>query len=76
MKMSRNMHRLDQGARAILGILLIYYGFLDRSVVDDALLGLLLGVFGVVNLGSALMGVCPVYLLAGIRTFKGADRPH
>ena len=70
MKFTRNMHRLDQVFRLILGSALIYYGFIDNSLVSDPLYGVLLGVFGIINIVSGIWGFCPVYLLAGIRTYK------
>ena len=70
MRIERNMHYIDQAIRVILGIALVYYGFFDRSLVSDPLFGTLLGIFGVINLISAGMAMCPVYMLAGISTYK------
>ena len=70
--LTRNMHRIDQFIRIILGALMIYFGFFDRSLISDELFGMLLGVLGVINLGSAVVGICPVYLIAGINTCKTA----
>lgn len=70
MKVVPNMNRIDQVLRLLLGIAMVYFGFFDRSLVSDAVYGMLLGLFGVLNLGSALARICPVYTLAGIATLK------
>ena len=76
MILNRNMHRIDQVARITLGIALIYIGFIDRGLVTDPLLGILLGVFGIMNLGSGILGVCPVYLVAGLSTLRKIKPSH
>ncbi|WP_455210446.1 YgaP-like transmembrane domain, partial [Kaarinaea lacus] len=48
MRLNRNMHPIDQVLRVLLGIVLIYIGFFNREMISDALLGSLLGAFGVV----------------------------
>ena len=70
MKIQRNMHPIDQVLRLLLGIILIYIGFFNGELVSDALFRTLLGCFGVINLVSGIMAVCPVYLMAGISTIR------
>ncbi|KPJ90418.1 MAG: hypothetical protein AMJ53_13620 [Gammaproteobacteria bacterium SG8_11] len=70
---NRNLHPIDQVLRVILGIVLIYIGIFNRELVSDALLGSLLAGFGLVNVISGLVGVCPVYTIAGISTFRKAS---
>lgn len=76
MTFHRNMHPIDQVLRIFLGIALIYIGFFNRELVSDALLGNLLGGFGVVNVVSGLVGICPVYAVAGLSTLPKASSSH
>lgn len=69
--MYRNMHRVDQMVRIILGLGLVYFGFIDHSIINDRLYGAFLGVFGIMNLIAGVMGICPVYVMAGFSTCKG-----
>lgn len=72
MPMSRflapNMHTIDRVLRIVIGIGCIYVGFIDWGLIPNAVISVLVGIFGVVNLGSAAVGHCPVYRLGGIRT--------
>ena len=70
MKVVQNMSRIDQVLRLLLGIAMIYYGLFDHSLIGDALYGVLLGLFGILNVGSSLVGICPIYVLAGISSLK------
>ena len=76
MTFNRNMHPIDQILRVLLGITLIYIGFFDRELVSDALLGSLLGAFGVVNMVSGFVAFCPVYAVAGLSTLRKASNSH
>lgn len=64
----RNAGKLDRSLRVIMGIVLIYFGFIDTGFISQALLAVLIGIFGIINILVAATGVCPVYTLAGIST--------
>lgn len=64
------MNNLDQVIRLLLGTAIIYFGFFERSLIPDPVFGMFVGAFGVLNTVSALVGICPVYTLAGIATNK------
>ena len=64
--LAKNMNRLDQAIRTVIGLALIYFGFVDPSFIGDRLYAVILGLFGVLNLMSAVVAFCPVYALAGI----------
>lgn len=68
--LAKNMNRLDQVMRVGIGLTLIYFGFVDPSFIGDTLYAMILGLFGVLNLVSALVAFCPVYALAGISSLS------
>ncbi len=64
----KNMGGLDRGIRLVLGILLLgLYGALEPPLKYFTL-------FGLVLVGTALTGVCPLYSVFGIRTCKTSSR--
>ena len=66
--LKKNMHIIDQAARVLVGVALLYAGFVDRSLIANDLVSWALGAFGVLNLVSGLLGSCPVYSAAGLST--------
>lgn len=68
--MKRNLHIIDIIVRIIIGLVLIYVGFIDTSYITNSTVRILLGVFGAVNIVAALMRSCPIYHLAGISTYR------
>ena len=62
--MVKNMNRIERGARLIIGVMLLgLYGALDPPWNYLTLLGL-------IPLGTALTGYCPLYRMIG-RTGSG-----
>jgi len=68
MKIKRNMGRLDQMVRIVVGIASIYFGFIDSTLIAEPVIAICLGTFGVLNLLSVVMRHCPLYVMAGIST--------
>lgn len=70
--MSRNMCKIDRVLRFVVGILLIYIGFVNTDMLgaNHQVLNILLGIIGLMNIGSAFMGVCPIYKMANISSNK------
>lgn len=65
----KNAGLLDRGIRLLLGVLLLgLYGALEPPLKYFTL-------FGLVLVGTALTGVCPMYSLFGISTCKPSSRP-
>ena len=64
------MSRLDQGIRAVVGLALMYVGFIHTSLIDDTVFNLVVGSIGIVNLVVSLLRVCPVYLVLGLSTLR------
>jgi hypothetical protein len=63
--MDRNIGRFDRIIRAVIGILLLgLYGALEPPLRYVTLLGL-------IPLGTAILGSCPLYSMLGISTRRG-----
>lgn len=56
----------DRVARVVLGVAMLVIGF----AVMEGTAGTIVGVIGLVPLVTGLVGWCPLYTLAGIRTKK------
>lgn len=68
-----NVGRLDQILRIGIGLVLVWVGFFDRSLIEDRLIAGAVGLFGLLNILAALVRVCPFYNLAGINTNNPDD---
>ncbi len=73
MRFEKNLHIVDRTARAIVGVACFYVGFIDPVMIENDIVSVLVGLFGVVNLGAALFSHCPAYSLAGISTCRNED---
>ena len=63
---NKNMHMLDSMLRLILGGILVWVGFFDSSFIANTWVSVAVGLFGALNMCSAVLGFCPVYHLAGL----------
>ena len=61
---------LDRILRILIGAGLVYLGFFGQTILSNDVLRLVLGVIGVINIISSLLGVCPMYKLANLSTLK------
>ncbi|RLA75737.1 MAG: DUF2892 domain-containing protein [Epsilonproteobacteria bacterium] len=57
--MKKNIGKIDKTIRIVLGLAIIAYGLMTES---------LLGLIGLVPLGTALISWCPLYPVCGIST--------
>ncbi len=64
--MIRNVGKIDKNVRIAAGAALLLIGIL--LVVQSNMLGLLLGLVGVVLLGTGFMNFCPIYRVVGMST--------
>lgn len=64
----QNMHPIDRAIRVVLGVTFIWIGFIDQGLISNSLISWAVGLFGMVNLVSASLAFCPVYLAVGIST--------
>ena len=65
---SKNLSSLDRFARGGVGIAVTGFALFNGDILQEPLLEILLGTFGVLNLISFITGWCPVYHLAHIST--------
>lgn len=73
MRWQPNVGRLDQILRIGIGLVLIWFGFIDDSLISDRLIAALIGILGALNTLAAVLRVCPVYTVTGINTDKHDD---
>lgn len=70
MKKQRNMNRVDQVFRCIMGLTLIYLGPGTDMLTSDMLSKVLLAAVGAFTLFSGVTGHCSIYHIAGFNTYK------
>jgi len=73
MLFKRNLHTIDRIARLVIGVVCVYVGFINTSIIDNTLVSTLVGIFGIVNIFAGFVSACPVYSLVGFSTFKNKD---
>lgn len=73
MKINKNMGVADRWFRGAMGVGLIYLGPLSDVLTSDPLSGALLAVVGVLTVGSAAIGYCPLYHIAGFCTYRSPE---
>lgn len=66
--LKRNVGTADQILRIGFGLLMIYFGFIDKSFVTDELGSILLGCFGIIILLSGAFARCPLYNVIDFNT--------
>lgn len=68
MGIKQNIGMLDMLVRLVVSLLMIYFGFIDESVIDDQVARLILGIFGSLSLLVAIVRNCPFYSLIGFNS--------
>lgn len=69
-----NLGGLDRALRSGIGLLMVYLGFINETLITDTIAGVALGVFGTIIMLSAIVCNCPLYLLAGFNTRRTAKK--
>ncbi len=69
----RNMGVLDRIIRTLLGVSCIALGLFAPSLIGVSLLNALVVLFGIVNLLSSAVRVCPAYIVCDISTVKSGE---
>lgn len=60
--MEKNMATWDRAIRVILGIIFLYLAFTKGGAFW------ILGIIGIVFIGTSIVGFCPLYRVLGIKT--------
>lgn len=68
--MKKNMGGIDRSLRVIIAVVLIYFGLVDTSLVDNEVVRYIMVVFGVLNTVTASLAFCPMYTLANLSTMS------
>lgn len=74
MPLCKNVGSVDRGVRAVVGIVALVIAFTTLGVMAGSLWGIVAAVFGVVMLGTAAMGTCPLYIPFKLSTCDTATR--
>ncbi|MGD8642368.1 MAG: DUF2892 domain-containing protein [Gammaproteobacteria bacterium] len=72
MKKPPNMHPIDRSVRLIVGLICVYIGFIDISLISSRPLAIVVGLFGAINIWAFSTSRCPVYSVAH---FSTAEKP-
>lgn len=73
MAVCRNVGAVDRSIRAIIGVIALVAAFTALGVMSGSLPGIIAAVAGVVMLGTALVGMCPLYVPFKLST-RGPSR--
>lgn len=68
-----NMGMTDRAVRASVGVVLVYLAFFNPEIIRNQLLNVLVGAFGVLNIISSIVKICPLYLLIRFSTATNRD---
>ena len=73
MKIKKNMGSIDRAIRIMTGLAMLYLGFIETSIIDDATINIIVGIFGFISIAFAYISFCPIYTLGNISTLKKQD---
>ena len=68
MAIKKNVGLADRILRFGAALMMIYFGFIDTTVIADEIAALLLGILGIIFLLTAVFSMCPIYNLIGLNT--------
>ena len=63
-----NMGMLDRAIRIITGCVMMYFGFVDQSLIGNTVVALIVGFFGIISIAFAYLAFCPIYTLGNVNT--------
>jgi len=74
MTIKKNVGLADRILRFGAGLMMIYFGFINTTIIADQVAALLLGILGIIFLLTAVFSSCPFYNLIGLNTCS--DHKH
>lgn len=66
----RNMGMIDRLIRVATGLVMMYVGFIDQSIIGNSTINIIVGIFGIISIVFAYMAFCPIYTFGNISTIK------
>ena len=60
-KFSRNVGGADRIFRFGISTVMLYFGFINDTMIPDEIAAIILGVLGIIIMSTALFGACPLY---------------
>lgn len=66
--MKLNVGTVDRIIRVTIGIICAYLALVPTTVLSNDVLRVFLGIFAALNLGTGLLGYCPMYAMANMST--------
>ncbi len=73
MALCKNVGSVDRGFRALVGIIALVLAFTTLGVMTGSLWGIVAAVVGVVMLGTAAVGMCPLYIPLKLSTCSNSS---
>lgn len=64
----RNMGTIDRIIRIVTGLVMVYLGFIDQSIIGSQTINIIVGIFGIFSILFAYLAFCPIYNLGNIST--------
>lgn len=74
MALCKNVGSVDRVSRGLIGIVAFVLAFTTLGVMAGSLWGIVAAVVGVVMLGTAAMGMCPLYIPFKLSTCSTASK--
>lgn len=69
----RNMGTIDRIIRVITGLVMMYLGFIDQSIIGNTTIAIIVGIFGIISIAFAYIAFCPIYTLGNVSTAATND---
>lgn len=66
----KNMGTIDRIIRIITGLVMMYVGFIDQSIIGNQTINIIIGIFGIISIIFAYIAFCPIYTFGNISTTK------
>lgn len=73
MTVKQNIGGFDRILRIGISLVMVYFGFINESIITDEVAGSILGIFGLASLLVAVIGVCPLYSVIEFNTCNSKD---
>lgn len=68
------MGTIDRLIRTVTGLAMMYFGFIDQSLIGNTTIAVIVGIFGIISIAFAYIAFCPIYTLGNVST-AGATQP-